>query len=586
MKLCRRCALWLLFVALVSIPLSGETWYIRHDGGTRYSANAPKGQCDGKADLPYHGKGVNQHCAFKDYRYLWDDQSYNSDKWVIAGGDTVIVRNGPWRVGWDAATCPVVNGATVTVGCGAGYTWGLGGAGTQNPPLPAGTAEHHTRILGENYANCSAAGATDRKKLTQIFGGFGIVTPLDLSGAQFVDVECIEVTRHSQCIVFGSPANPASCNRSTPLDDFDSDGVHTDVNTHDLLLQDMWIHGHTGRGIKGPIGGTVTCERCDIAYNGAAGWDFDNGNGTASVHGVWNFNHSTIEWNGCNQAYPGTGAISCYGQSNGGYGDGVGTPAGMCLAATIDHSAFNYNTQDGLDLGHGDTGTGCPLKITNSYAIGNGGATFKWGGNENPAVFTNNIAIANCMRMSAPIAGAAANYNAHLGDFCRALDALPFDFRQGGTLLFANNTIISYAPTTFDIACWDPSCSNSVLTFKNNIVLGYDNPKTYDLGGKSGGPGLFYLEKSIGHTDRSNNLFFGFRGVRCPTGHPYERCDDPKFVSQPRFTSEQDLDRLDLHLSPASPARGSGLPIPSVSIDYEGKPRPSSGNPDMGAYQH
>ena len=36
----------------------------------------------------------------------------------------------------------------------------------------------------------------------------------------------------------------------------DSDGIHTDVNTHDLLLQDMWIHGHTDRGVNGPIGGT------------------------------------------------------------------------------------------------------------------------------------------------------------------------------------------------------------------------------------------------------------------------------------------------------------------------------------------
>ena len=67
--------------------------------------------------------------------------------------------------------------------------------------------------------------------------------------------------------------------------------------------------------------------------------------------GVWNFNYSTIEWSGCNQIYPGTGAYSCYGQSNGGYGDGVGTPPGMCLTANVDHSAFNYNTQDGLTRG-------------------------------------------------------------------------------------------------------------------------------------------------------------------------------------------------------------------------------------------
>jgi len=56
--------------------------------------------------------------------------------------------------------------------------------------------------------------------------------------------------------------------------DYDSDGIHTNTGTHDVLLQDMWIHGHPGRGIKGAIGGVVTCERCNIAYNGGAGWDF------------------------------------------------------------------------------------------------------------------------------------------------------------------------------------------------------------------------------------------------------------------------------------------------------------------------
>ncbi|MBB5339848.1 hypothetical protein [Tunturiibacter gelidoferens] len=570
-----RTALFLFFALLASLPLSGETWYIRHDGGTR-SSKEHSGQCDGKTDAPYR-KGSGQHCAFSDYRYLWDDQTYNNDAWVIAGGDTVIIHDGPWRVGWDAAT-----------GKGAGYTWCLGGgtSGCSNPPIPSGTAAHHTRILGENYANCGTPEATDRSKLTQIFGGFGVWTPLNLQGAQYVDIECIEVARHSQCVFFGDPPVPAPCNRGGPKDDYDSDGVVTDVHTHDLLLQDMWIHGHVGRGVKGPIGGLVTCTRCDIAYNGGAGWDFDDGNGTPSVHATWNFNYSTIEWNGCNQAYPGPGAISCYGQSNGGYGDGVGTPMGMCLATNIDHSKFIYNTQDGLDLGHGDKGTDCPLTITNSIAYGNGGGSFKWGGNENPAVFTNNIAIGNCVRMSEPIPGQPSTFNAHLADFCRAEDALPFDFRQGGTVLFANNTIVSYAPTTFDIDCWDPSCSDSTLTFKNNIVLGYDNPKTYSLGGKPEGPGGFYFQKPIGHIVRSNNLFYGLRGLRCPTGHAGEKCENPQFVSQPRFSSEKDLDDFNFHLSPTSPARGNGVRIPEVQSDYEGKPRPSTGNYDIGASQH
>ena len=49
----------------------GTTWYIRPDGGTRYSTNQTQGQCDGQGDLAYPGSGVNQHCAFSDFRWLY-----------------------------------------------------------------------------------------------------------------------------------------------------------------------------------------------------------------------------------------------------------------------------------------------------------------------------------------------------------------------------------------------------------------------------------------------------------------------------------------------------------------------------------
>jgi hypothetical protein len=118
----------------------------------------------------------------------------------------------------------------------------------------------------------------------------------------------------------------------------------------------------------------------------------------------------------------------------------------------------------------------------------------------------------------------------------------------------------------------------------NNIVLGFDNHKTYDLGGKPGGPGDFYFQQPIGHIHRGNNLFYGMRNHSCSGSN--DKCEDPKFVAQPRFSAEQDLDKFDFRLSPASPARGAGVPIPEVRFDYDGKPRPSTGNNDMGALQH
>jgi hypothetical protein len=562
-----------MMAAFSSPPPAPTTWYVRPDGGPRDSAarraSGLPSICDGQADAAPVGTAQGQHCAFNDYRFLWDDQTYNNDAWVIAGGDTVIIRGGPWRVGWDAATCPLdSNGNPIKQGCGAGYTWAYGGAAIQNPVIPAGTASQHTRILGENFASCSATNKT------QIFGGFGIRTPLDLSGAQYLDVQCLEITRHSNCITFGSPAATSYCGGQNPVADFDADGIHTNTQTHDVLLQDLWIHGHPGRGIKGPIGaGPVTCERCDIAYNGESGWDFDDDYGTPSAPGAtWNFFDSIVEFSGCNQDYPDQShAIACYSQSSGGYGDGVGTPSGTCLNANVNQSIFRYNTQDGLDLGHIDTGS-CALSITNSQAYGNSGGTFKWGANENPAVLSNNTIIGNCLRMTAPLNGQPSSYNAHLGDFCRADDALSFNFRQGGTATLTNNTIITYAPTTFDIACWDASCSASKLTASNNIVLGYDNPATYNLGGKPGGPGLFYFQQPIGTVNRSNNVYFGVRG--CSTGIPTEQCADPRFVNEPAFVSESSLDGFNTTLQSGSPAAGIGAPAQVVGTPPTSAPTP------------
>lgn len=536
-----RNALWLLCIGLICSPLLGETWYVRHDGGTRYSANVRKGQCDGKADAAYRGSGSNQHCAFKDYRYLYTDGTYGNAAWVIAGGDTVLLHGGPWRVGNSGPNANDYFGVIP----GDPYH-------AYNPPIPAGTAMQHTRILGENYASCTVANKT------QINGGYGVLAALNLSGAQFVDVGCIELTRHNQCTLVGVPASPPLCNKSYPLDDYAQNGAITDVHTHDVTLTDVWIHGFTTNGVLGPIGGTVTCLRCTIGYNGAAGWEFDDGAATPSVNAVWNFNYSTIEWNGCNQEYPITHAIpaiSCYGQSDGGYGDGVGTPEHSGMTANVDHSIFRYNVQDGLDLLHIDTGNHS-LSVTNSTFYGNNGAPLKWGPNLQTATVTNNIIMANCRRLAAPMTGAPASYNAHLGDFCRAGDAVPFDMRQGGTALIANNTIVSYAPTTFDVSCSDASCSDSTLTFKNNIVLGYANP-AYDYGGGEG-PGLFYYGQPIGKVVRSKNVYYGVKGARSQVILSSDRLEDPKFLSQPRFSKEQDLDGFDFHLSPSSPVRGMG----------------------------
>ena len=598
-----RFCFFVVFLAFTKNVMA-DTWYVRSDGAPHYSANIanlswrgldPKHTCDGKHDAAFPAVGTtnvlgnvsdgqNQPCALSDYRWLYDDQgSYGQLNWIIAGGDTVILDNTQaWRVGWDGDG---------TNSSSEPWCWGWSGSayGCFNPTVPAGTAQQHTRILGRNWANCgTASGQPDKTKMSQIFGGHGVGTPLNLTDAQYVDVQCVEITRHSQCIRHGYPAYPSTCNSQVPLDDYDSDGIYTNTGTHDLLLQDLWIHGHTDRGIIGPIGGLVTATRVDISMNGMAGWDFDDGNGTPSVNAVLKMSNSTIEWSGCNQEYPAVSTIpvsSCYSQSTGGYGDGIGTPANDGMDVYIDRSVFRYNTQDGEDFGHIDTGSHT-FELTNSLSYANNGGQFKWGPNFTSVNFANNIAVGNCLRMSQPIPGTPSSFNAHLGDYCRALDAVSFNFRQGGKALFANNTIVSYAPTTFDLTCVDSSCSDSVFTIKNNLVHGYDNPMTYNMGGRTGGPGLFCgagcngSSAAIGTIVRDRNLWYGIRGG-CPANllsaadsgsATNETCNDPSFVNQPTNTmsAESDLDGFTFTLADGSAAIGAGASVPGLSTDYTG----------------
>jgi Putative Ig domain len=585
-------------VVAASLPAGpGTTWYIRPDGGTRYSANALTGQCDGKGDVAYSGSGTNQHCAFNDLRYMWDDQSYANDAWVMAGGDTLIIRgcagaaSPACRVGWDSWT-----------GSGAGYTWCYGGNGYQschNPTIPAGTVSQPTRILGQNYASCGTSSVTNRSQLTQIFGGIGVGAAFDLGGAANVQVECLEITRHSQCISGGSPAYPSQC--TAGVDDFDDEGITTDANTMNILLQDVWIHGHPDTGIRGPFNGNMICQRCNISYNGQSGWDFDNGSGTPTGNtAAFSFLYSQIEWNGCNQEYPMVDkypAISCYDQNSEGYGDGIGTPPGECFNVTIDHSLFDYNTQDGIDFGHFNTlnrtDGKCVMSITNSLSYANMGGQWKWGPAPTLVTFTNNLGVANCNRMSAPLSGAPSTYNTNLSLFCRANDGYAFDFFNNSTLVMTNNTFVSYAPTTFDVQCNDlVTCAGGSWVFENNLVVGYANTPYTNYGGNfmpGGicGAGCNGSTLALPPMTRSNNLFYGVRGFSCPTGYSAELCQDPQFVNEPTGTGanfvESELDNFNFTLSSASPAVGAGLNLPSVPLDYTGAQRANP--PSIGAYE-
>lgn len=530
-----------------------QTWFIRPDGGDRK-------QCTGKADAAYPGRGSMKACAFKHPYYLFTNDEYGNKGWVVQGGDTVIIRGGPYRMGYKGPNAKDMWGSCP----GDPY-------GCSMPSLPSGTVGHPTRLLGENYQSCT--------KKTQLFGGYALGTVINLGGSKNVDVECLELTDHGQCTRAGA-GFPASdgCNTSFPLSDYAANGIATNAETASVVLKNLDIHGFTSRGIIGAVGGEITADHVRIAFNGMAGWDFDDGAGTkSSPDAVVHASYLTVEWSGCNEEYPITHAVpaySCFDQDSGGYGDGVGTP-GTPLNFTCDHCIFRYNTQDGLDLLHV---RGSQISITDSSSYGNMGQQWKMGAMHS-VLFENNVTVHNCRRMSAPMPGAPDSYHKYLSLFCRAGgDGIAFLINDEGTYILRNNSFAGYGNLSYDIIC-SGTCTKPVLTFENNLHIGYKSPIDGQL------PAIIYgegLPRNL-YVARGHNIYYNMR--TCPSGTA-ERCLNPKIANMPEWKGEGSLDGIDFHLKSDSPARGMGVAVQGLTKDDDGVQRPTNAPNDIGAFQY
>jgi Putative Ig domain len=581
----------------------GTTWYVRTDGGTRYSSNVTTGQCDGQADVAYSGSGTNQHCAFNDFRYLWDDDSgaVGQGTWVIAGGDTVVIRgctalasqqnpsNPDCRLGWDMSTGSAPNR----------WCYGIGSYGCYNPPIPAGSASQHTRILGQCVlaGNCNTGNVTNRANLSHLFAGFSLGWGFNVGSTQYVDVEGIELTTHNHATAggnctygVGAPANPVGCSSSQPLDDFAQNGFLTNNTTSNITFQDVYVDGFDSAGFFGPIGGPIVMTRVNSSFNAFAGWNFDDGHSTPDAPGSSiTASYVTMNWNGCYQEYPIVHAIParvCYDTNSEGFGDSWSGQNTTLDSFICDHCVSDYNTKDAFIGPHTWTTT---LTITNSESIGNMGQSWKWGGYTVPTTvtFLNNLTVANCNRLSQPMTGAPSGYNQYLTGFCRAAgNAFAIVIPSGSTWTMANNTVVTYQPTIFDIACPTgvPGPCPSTVKFTNNIFLGYDNPSN-PYGPLT--PGLYYTTGSVGITlVATHNVEFGIRNDDCPTaGGSGNICSDPLLVGEPArgtVPPESTLDNFNFHLTSNSPTIGAGatyLALPST--DYFGTP--TSNPPVIGA---
>jgi hypothetical protein len=574
-----------------SLPAFASTWYVRPDGGTRYSSNMTSGQCDGLGDAAYvPNSGANQHCAFNDVRFLWQDGSYAVDGsafpswgWVGQGGDTYIIRGSigtgvSYRIGW--------NNNSNAWDSTTGERWGLSGNPYgSSPPTPlSGTAGQHTRILGENYASCHAASAK-----TQLHGGYGLYTILNMAGVSYVDVQCLDITDFSSC---GRSGQSNGCNTSIgQIDDYANTGIYwSNTSTNDTLT-DIHIHGLAVNGMEGPTGDGTVFSYVDLIGNASSGWNADPGDGTTGT-GSLLVQHYNISWNGCAEEYPIVDSVpyqDCTDDNSGGYGDGFGTATATSSPGwnvVFNQGTVSYNTQDGLDALH-IGGSGSTMTITNALAYANMGQQIKLGGARGTAI--NNQIVTNCNALRQAIPGTPSGYNTKLSDFCRAADSgIKVTVNDGAPLVFDFNTIYSANQTGIDLECNSNCSANTQIDFRNNIFLGFinnaaDGYPTTGTGQYSNpiyngtGVNVFTNAGSL----YSNNLTYHAKSSwTCPEpGEASALCADPGLTDETWHLYDYG------NMAPASGSVviGAGVAIPAVTTDFAGVTRPAT--PAIGALE-
>jgi len=460
-------------------PSGGTVWYVRAGGGTA-------SQCTGKVNADYPGSGVGKPCAFKHPFYALSPTGTRRMK----GGDTLLIGAGKYRMG---------HGAPGAEGCGASFSWDCFAAA-----IPAGTATKPTRVLGVGWnSGCKSA--------PQLYGVERAKRVLDLSGSSHVQLQCLEITDHSSCVEHHTGG--LACKRgSSPFGSWAAIGIRATDATN-VLLRHVDVHGMAAGGIHAGRLKDWTLEDVKIVGNGWVGWDGDLADGKGSSNsGKMTFRRVEISWNGCGETYPGRKPTGCWGQSAGGYGDGLGTAetGGDWL---LEDCRVMHNTSDGIDLLYRSKGG--TITVRRLRAEGNAGNQLKVSGN---AVVENSILVGNCAYFS-------GKSFTHKVDHCRALgNTLSVSFTTGAKVSVVNNTIYGQGDVLLMAGHRGstPCNGSESLVAINNIFLG---DTEYHAPGEKAA--LFYAEQCAGlKLQESYGVIHNVKGG-CPFGSN-DICADPK----------------------------------------------------------
>ncbi len=524
-----------------------NTYHVRTDGGDT-------SQCTGLANTAYPGSGTAQPCAWNHpFQALPPGGAAR-----IAGGDTLVIHAGSYKMGY---------GAPGAEGCDAGGSFDCVMA-----PVPSGPdASHPTRIVGENYASgCSA--------MPELWGSERPWYILNLTDSSNVEVACLDITDHSNCIEghnqSGLPCTgcTVACQRDTPpYGDWASVGIYAEDSSR-VSLRDLNVHGLASTGIWAGRLSDWTLERVKIIANGGAGWNGDIGADSSSNSGDMIFRNVEIAWNGCSEAYPAKTITmnTCWGQQAGGYGDGLGTArsGGHWI---LEDCLFHHNTSDGLDLLYLDSTAS--IEVRGLISEGNAGNQLKTAGN---AVVENSLLIGNCAYFSGqPLM--------QEGDQCRAMgSAFSVDLHRGSHVTLTNTTITGQGDCLMDIGCNDsypddpdPNCDGSEGVTAHNTLF-YGNT---DWRQNWENTCLYWYDNTLLPSDPASldyNLVWQAKDDPCPGTHDV--------CGQEPLVQDASLGSFDGHLIAGSPAINKGTNAGAPSVDIEGYPRDNP--PDIGAYEY
>jgi len=528
-----------------------STFYVRTNGGT-------PAQCTGLGDNPYPGSGSGQNCAWHHpFDALPPQGDGGTPAVLLHGGDTLIIDAGSYEMGANAP------GASVYPACKAGWSWDCFMAA-----IPSGTAAAPTQILGAGWnSGCAAP--------PQLWGSEHAAQVVNLAGSSNVKVGCLEITDHSSCIESHLGGNsPYACNRSSPpFGPWASRGIYA-KDSSGVTLTDLNIHGLANRGILAGRLSNWTLTNVRIVANGWGGWDGDLGESSGSSDsGQMLFQNIEVGFNGCGESYPDKTIFGCWGQVEGGYGDGFGETH-TSGTWTFVNSYFHHNTQDGLDMLYADNTA--VISVQQTHAEGNAGNQIKLAGT---STVENSVIIGNCGYfqgkdyMSGNNAGGAGT----AGDQCRAMgNALALSVQPNMKATVRYNTITGEGDCLILGINGD---STSRVSIENNALIGKPDwlkanqtPQPQSC--------LFYWDSgpSTWPVTYAGNMVWQVKDNACPAGNT---CNvDPAVVNP-------DLYNFNATPRPDSPLINKAITTAgTLAKDARSLPRPTMGGYDVGAVQY